>query len=80
MIEEKGTNKYFNSKFVFITSINSISKVWSLLPENAKNKHQFWELGRRVSQQIESDIPDQKGKKDMYIYIYINTKFIFNFF
>lgn len=52
MIQGKGTTKWFNARTVIITSINSIGQVWNLLPEDAKNSHQFWELGRRITNQI----------------------------
>jgi hypothetical protein len=52
MILGKGTSKWFNSKVVIITSINSIGQIWNQLPDDAKNSHQFWELGRRIQNQI----------------------------
>jgi hypothetical protein len=49
MIQGKGTSKWFNAKIIIITSINNIGQIWDLLPEDAKNSHQFWELGRRIA-------------------------------
>jgi hypothetical protein len=51
MIQGKGTSKWFN-RVVIVTSINSIGQVWNQLPDDAKNSHQFWELGRRIQNQI----------------------------